>query len=231
MRLLRTMASPRSRGLFIVFEGLDRSGKSTQCSLLRDALKQKNHSVCEDIWRFPDRQTPIGKMISAYLSGATEGARVDDHALHLLFSANRWEKIASLEPILASGTHIVADRYAFSGVAYSVGAKALDWTWSLEADRGLPAPDLVIFLDIDPNLAAKRGQYGQEIYEKLSIQQAVADAFRKVADLVPSERWKRIAVEETMTMEEIHRKVLDAVDEKMDEVGLESRRYLWWDKL
>ena len=75
------------RGALIVFEGLDRCGKTSQCSRLLSSLERLGHSV--ESWRFPDRDTGVGQMISSYLSNQSQ---LDDHAIHLLFSANRWEK-------------------------------------------------------------------------------------------------------------------------------------------
>jgi dTMP kinase len=89
------------RGLFIVLEGLDRSGKSTQVDRLLDRLNRDgrravlqkfpgalaaSHHVGSSLT--PDRTTAIGKMIDAYLQSKSE---LDDRAIHLLFSANRWE--------------------------------------------------------------------------------------------------------------------------------------------
>ena len=72
---------------------------------------------------------------------------MNDQTIHLLFSANRWEASSSLESKLAAGTNLVCDRYAFSGVAFS-SAKGLDLDWCMSCDRGLPAPDAVIYLGI-----------------------------------------------------------------------------------
>lgn len=75
-------ASPNpKRGAFIVFEGVDRSGKTTQAKLLADRLQA--HHI-----RFPDRSTGIGSIIDRYLRKEVE---LEDHAVHLLYSANRWE--------------------------------------------------------------------------------------------------------------------------------------------
>jgi dTMP kinase len=85
------------RGAFIVLEGLDRSGKSTQVDRLIERLRSNGKEV--RLQKFPgmpslllinrtDRSTSIGKMIDAYLSSKTD---LEDHAIHLLFSANRWE--------------------------------------------------------------------------------------------------------------------------------------------
>lgn len=76
-----------SRGALVVLEGLDRSGKSSQCSRLVSYLE--GQGISAELWRFPDRSTNVGQMISAYL---TNTSQLDDHTIHLLFSANRWEK-------------------------------------------------------------------------------------------------------------------------------------------
>lgn len=76
-----------SRGSLIVLEVLDRSGKTSQCGNLLAYLQGKGFSV--EAWQFPDRSTSVGKMISAYLANESQ---LDDRTIHLLFSANRWEK-------------------------------------------------------------------------------------------------------------------------------------------
>ena len=82
-----TMAATK-RGAFILLEGLDRSGKSSQCKRLAEALRAGGTDVAEFV--FPDRTTGIGQMISSYLK---QDAELDDKAVHLLFAANRWEKV------------------------------------------------------------------------------------------------------------------------------------------
>jgi dTMP kinase len=67
----------------------------------------------------------MGKMISSYLSSQMD---LDDASIHLLFSANRWEKRALMEAKLRAGTTLVVDRYSYSGVAFSA-AKGLDLDW------------------------------------------------------------------------------------------------------
>jgi len=101
----------------------------------------------------------------------------------LLFSANRWEAAGGMLSALGRGQHLVVDRYAYSGVAFSgskvlpAGAAPLSLEWAGNSDRGLPAPDLVIFLDISLEAAAKRGSFGAERYETQEIQKRVREAF------------------------------------------------------
>lgn len=84
-RSMTTFANTKKRGAFIVFEGIDRCGKSTQSELLGKSLAN-----AENV-RFPDRTSCIGTLINSYLSSASD---MSDQTIHLLFSANRWEALA-----------------------------------------------------------------------------------------------------------------------------------------
>jgi dTMP kinase len=158
------------RGLFVVFEGLDRSGKTTQSARLARTL-----SNCIKL-NFPDRSTTVGGLINSYLQGASH---IEDHAVHLLFSANRWELNTQLTSLLDQGTNVVVDRYAYSGVSYSA-AKGLDAAWCKACDTGLLKPDLVIYLKMTPEEAASRGDYGAERYERLDFQRVVETQFNEM---------------------------------------------------
>jgi dTMP kinase len=179
------------RGAFIVLEGLDRSGKTTQVARLIARLNE-DADIDEDAvgMRFPDRTSPTGVVIDKYLRKQHDDAiTTDDHAMHLLFSANRWEQAHRIRnTLIIRGATIVCDRYAASGVAYS-SAKGLPLAWCMASDTGLPAPDLTIYLDIDPEQAATRAGFGQERHEQLLFQLQVADKFR--APLFTSNpRWR-----------------------------------------
>jgi len=159
------------RGQFFVFEGLDRSGKSTQSKRLHKHLEQ----AAPVQWMcFPDRSTPSGALIDLYLRKFIE---LSDEAVHRLFSANRWEAAQNIVAALNSGTSIVCDRYAFSGVAYS-SAKGLDFEWCQAPDLGLPVPDAVFFLHIDEKVGASRANFGDERYENATMQSTVRGQFK-----------------------------------------------------
>lgn len=171
-----TGAKNESRGALVVFEGLDRSGKTSQCGRMLSYLEGLGHSV--ELWQFPDRTTSVGQMISAYL---TNKSQLDDRTIHLLFSANRWEKRSMMETKLKAGTTLIVDRYSYSGVAFS-SAKGLDFEWCKAPEIGLIAPDLVVYLDIPPEKAAERGGYGGERYELLEFQRKVAQHYKLLED-------------------------------------------------
>lgn len=129
----------QQRGRLIVFEGLDRSGKSTQARRLVEALNSQQTPV--ELWKYPNRETKTGIIIDRYLRKELE---LGDHAIHLLFSANRWELDRKVQEKLGAGTWIVADRYAYSGVAYSAAKPGLDFDWCRQCDVGLVKPDLLV---------------------------------------------------------------------------------------
>lgn len=118
-------------------------------------------------------------MINSYLTGSVEQ---DDHSIHLLFSANRWEAIKGIERDISNGINVIIDRYSFSGAVYSAAKGnpdlSLDWAWYPEI--GLLKPDLLLFLDISPEDAAKRGNYGDERYETEKMQARVRTLFKEL---------------------------------------------------
>lgn len=118
-------------------------------------------------------------MLNNYLQTKGKGRNLDAQTLHLLFAANRWESANEIYKSLLSGQDVVLDRYAFSGIAYSV-AKGLDAGWCQGWEKFLPAPDVVFFLDIEPSVAAQRPGYGQERYERIEFQSRVRDAFHEL---------------------------------------------------
>uniref|UniRef100_A0A7S3D9T9 Thymidylate kinase n=1 Tax=Palpitomonas bilix TaxID=652834 RepID=A0A7S3D9T9_9EUKA len=181
------------RGALIVLEGVDRSGKSTQAKGLVQYIKERLGLEAE-LLRYPDRTTATGKVINEYLSST---ANLDDNAIHLLFAANRWEAKPEVAEKLQRGINLVVDRYSFSGVAYSA-AKGLSLEWCKHCEDGLIRPDVVIQLEIEAEVAAKRGEFGKERYEKLAFQKSVADTFKAFQSLP---YWK--VVDATLPMEKV----------------------------
>lgn len=127
----------------------------------------------------PDRTSPIGQIIDTYLKGKTT---TSDHSIHLLFSANRWELASTITAHITAGTTVIADRYIHSGMIYSAAKQnpALTLAWARTPDIGLPKPDVVVFLDLEPEKARERGGFGEEVYEKEEMQRRVRELFLRV---------------------------------------------------
>ncbi|XP_037763999.1 thymidylate kinase isoform X1 [Chelonia mydas] len=156
------------RGALVVLEGVDRTGKTTQSRRLVEALRESGHLA--ELLRFPDRTTEIGRLISSYLENKSN---LEDHTVHLLFSANRWEQVPLIKEKLNQGITLVVDRYAFSGVAFTSAKENFSLDWCKQPDVGLPKPDLILFLQLSTLEAAKRGDFGNERYENSSFQEKV----------------------------------------------------------
>lgn len=195
-----------------MFEGLDRCGKSTQAQLLHSALEGAK------LVRFPDRTTPIGKVIDDYLNRRIE---LNDQAIHLLFSANRWEVSDSIIKALKEGKTVIVDRYVFSGIFFSC-AKGLGRDWCYAPDEGLPAPDLVIYLDLSPAEAKKRGGYGKERYEKTEFQDKVRSFYDRLSRASPL--WKTL--DASRPKDQLHEEIKKLVFDTIHQVRDEPLRYI-----
>ncbi|XP_068599145.1 thymidylate kinase [Brachionichthys hirsutus] len=197
-----------TRGALIVLEGVDKAGKTTQCRKLVQALQQSGRPA--EMMRFPDRTTTIGQLISAYLEKRSD---LEDHTVHLLFSANRWELVPVMKKKLAQGTTLVIDRYAFSGVAFTSAKPGFSLDWCKNPDVGLPNPDLVMFLQLSPAEAALRGQFGEERYETGVFQRAVLQKFEQLTK-DPSVNWQ--VIDAARSVEDVHKDIathsLNAID-------------------
>uniref|UniRef100_G3TLN9 Thymidylate kinase n=1 Tax=Loxodonta africana TaxID=9785 RepID=G3TLN9_LOXAF len=163
------------RGALIVLEGVDRAGKSTQSRKLVAALCAAGHRA--ELLRFPERSTEIGKLLNSYLEKKNE---VEDHSVHLLFSANRWEQVPLIRNKLDQGVTLIVDRYAFSGVAFTAAKENFSVDWCKQPDVGLPRPDLVLFLQLQLADAARRGGFGQERYEDRAFQERALHCFQQL---------------------------------------------------
>jgi dTMP kinase len=166
----------RSRGRLVAIEGIDQAGKKTQTQLLAKDLRRRGYPV--SVWEFPDYSTRLGRQLKSYLAG--EG-RLDLHAVHLLYSANRWEVAEKLEREIRGGANVVVNRYWPSNLAYGI-AHGLPADWLVCLDRGLPKPDLVIVLDISPRTSLKRKRKGRDVHEgDLVYLRKVRNAYLRLA--------------------------------------------------
>jgi dTMP kinase len=158
--------------MLIAFEGLDQSGKQTQAEGLRDFVVSRGRAC--HLLSFPDYETPIGREIAAALHGDRDYA---PDTLQLLYIANRYEKRATMEGILAAGDVIVCDRYMASSIAYGE-AQGLDARWLTDTQRFLPRPALTIVLDIAPETAVRRKSTNRDRYERdLDLLARVRDSY------------------------------------------------------
>jgi dTMP kinase len=195
------------RGLFVTFEGIDRSGKTTQARLLCEALGEDALGVREP------GGTVAGERVRAILKDPAVPLTPEGEAL--LFAAARAELVADvILPALALGRVVVSDRFLDSSLAYQGGARGLgiDDVERVNrfATRGL-RPDLTFLLDLPVGVAAARGGQGDRFEDEGSeLQEAVLSAYEHLIEADP-ERWRRI--DAARPPEDVHVEVLANVED------------------
>lgn len=172
----------RRRGRFLVLEGLDGAGTTTQAAILAKRLAAMGRRV--HLTSEPSRG-PLGRLVRRVLKGAVAGGGgrpLDQRALALLFAADRLDHVAGeVAPRLAAGVDVVSDRYALSSLAYQSAATG-DLGWVEALNRKAPAPDLTIFLEVRPAVALRRrfaASAQRDLYEVPAFQRRVAAAYRR----------------------------------------------------
>jgi dTMP kinase len=200
-------------GLFVTFEGIDRSGKTTQARMLVEALGDEAVAVREP------GGTEVGERLRDLLKD--QSLEIAPEAEALLFAAARAELVAQvIRPALESGKVVVSDRFldsslAYQGVARGLGVDDVEQINSF-ATGGL-MPDLTFLLSIDPSRAAERaGQLDRFEDEGDSLQRAVFDAYRELAAADPG-RWQ--IVDADRSSDRVHADVLAAVQRARDAAG------------
>ena len=198
-----------TRGRFIVFEGGEGCGKSTQAQL----LAQHYGAV---LTRQPGG-TELGARIRELLLSSADGpagSPMDDRAEALLMAADRAQHVAEVvEPALVAGRDVVCDRYIGSTIAYQGYGRGLDVD-IVRAVSGWAAgglwPDVVVLLDVPDHVAAARIGAARDRIEAAGgeFHRRVADGFRAQADDEP-DTW--VVVDGEGTVDEVHERVLGAV--------------------
>ena len=194
------------RGLFVTFEGIDRSGKTTQARLLVQALGPDALGVREP------GGTEVGELVRDVLKDPAVELGPEGEAL--LFAAARAELVAQvIRPALEQGRVVVSDRFLDSSLAYQGAARGLGME---EVERlnafatGGLAPDLTFLLAIDPAAAEARGGHSDRFEDEgRGLQQRVLAAYEELAVSEPR-RWRRI--EADRPPEQVHAEVLGEVE-------------------
>ncbi len=156
-----------SRPLFIVFEGIDGSGKSTQLKLLCQRLAAFGR---KPIATAEPTDSATGKMLRAALSGNDPRTAAEMAALFTLDRIHHNQAENGIEKNLAAGFDVISDRYYYSSLAYQGSLTDYEWVRRMNCDcPEIRHPDLCIFLDMSPKAALARiGSRGEatEIYEE-----------------------------------------------------------------
>lgn len=201
--------------MFIVLEGIDGAGTTTQVDRLAANLRANGrscHTTCEPSGR------PIGKLIRQALQRdivLPDGQTLDPVSLALLFAADRMDHVrAEVEPALDRGDVVISDRYVHSSLAYQ--GTTLDMRWIDAINAQARTADLVIWLDVPVEICmsrmAQRDQV-REIYETADVLRRVQQAYERAMRIRP-ERVRRI--DGTGSQEDVAHRIWHVVTSQWD---------------
>ena len=195
--------------MFITFEGIDRSGKTTQARMLANTLGDQALLVREP------GGTPAGERIRELVKDPE--VELTPMAETLLFGAARAELVGRvIRPALAEGKTVISDRYFDSTIAYQGGARGLGIERVEELNRWLTDelwPDVTFLLDVAPGVAGeRRGEDDRFEAEGEGLQRAVADAYHELAERHPH---RYVRIDAAQPKAHVHERVM---------AELESRR-------
>jgi len=182
-------------GLFIVFEGIDGAGTTTQAARYASYLRSKKRLA--HVTREPS-SGPIGSLLRLVLTQRlTMPSHHRDSAMALLFAADRIDHIQSdIAPHLRDGYVVISDRYELSSIIYqSLGveddtARREFIKWIRECNRYALRPNVTLVVDVDPETAAQRRRArggASELFEEPEFQARFARAYLRAEEIMPDD--------------------------------------------
>jgi dTMP kinase len=197
------------RGRIITIEGVDAVGKHTQSLLLETWFNNRGLRVTS--FSFPDYETPIGKEIKAFLAGRRD---FQTEVRHMLFAANRWEKVSLIRKSQLENDIVIVNRYTESNLAYGL-ANGLRLEWLAALEEGIPKSDLVLVLDAPSKGLLSRRPGPKDSYERNSELQVRVQTIYK--ELAPKFGW--MTIDGSGSVRSVHDSILEAVKK----AGADSR--------
>ena len=164
------------KGTFICVEGLDGCGKTTQAKILVKKLKNSYNAL----YTAEPSRGKVGTYIrTSYLYSEK---RLSSVLEALLFAADRIEHLeTAVLPALNKGRLVISDRYVYSSLAYQ-GAAGLSLEWIEKINEHALAPDLAVFIDVDPEVVMSRLKPHKSVMENLETQQKVREIYLKFVE-------------------------------------------------
>jgi len=202
-------------GKFIVFEGVDGSGTTTQIKRAAAWLRERGIDVVETA---EPTGGAVGKTIRQALSRQMpghEGCEIAPELFALLFAADRLDHMtATVEPALKAGRWVLSDRSYLSSFVYQSIDGDLDWVRSL--NRHARRADLTLLLDLDAATAYERLAHtrdNHEVFETTERMTVIRDTYLKIAGLLQSEGERIDVIDAARPIEEVAGRVREALTE------------------
>jgi len=196
------------KGKFIVFEGIDGAGLTTQSKLLEEYLKGKKYDVV--LTKEPTNNL-IGGLIRAALKKEWS---TSNRTLQLLFSADRAHHLEKeIFPALESGKIVISDRYFISTIAY--GMVELEKDWLKELNSRFILPDIIFIIDVPAEVAIERiksSRFGFELFEERERLEKIRNNFIELS----KEYENCFVIDGSKSIEDVHNEIVKITKEKLN---------------
>jgi len=195
------------KGKFIVFEGIDGAGLTTQAELLEKHLKNKKYEVVLT-------KEPTNNLIGGIIRAALKKEWItSNRTLQLLFSADRAHHLEKeIIPALENGKIVISDRYFISTIAYGMIGLEKDWLKALNSKFLLP--DIIFIIDVPVEVSIERikaNRFGFELFEEKKKLEKIRNNFLEL-----SKEYKNcFVINENRSIEEVHKEIVKIVEEKL----------------
>ena len=201
------------RGKFIVFEGIDGAGKTTQINLLANYLREQGRAV---YCTAEPTESVSGGLLRDALSGASRRTICEMAAMFVFDRINHnVNPVNGIQKMLADGFDVICDRYYYSSLAYQGSGTDPEWVSNMNLNcPEIMRPDVCIFLDLTPEQSMariNRNRATQEIYENEEKLTQVRNQFYRVLDQL-RERDNIQIVDAYRSVEEIHASIVELLN-------------------
>jgi dTMP kinase len=202
---------------FIVLEGLDGAGTTTQAAMLQDHFaKLKMDSF---LTREPT-DGPIGKLVREVLSGRLMRHRLAEREMALLFAADRLEHARLVESKLLTGSHVVCDRYIFSSFAYQTLDPSISAEWVTSINIGFAKPHITVFLSVPVDECLRRISKRNEnptVYEKKDFLETIERNYRLLSPYYRENVGPLFVIDGTLTPDKVHTEIMKTLESHLGE--------------
>ena len=195
----------RKNGLFVVYEGIDGTGKSSLISMAKDVLETQGYTLT--ILKEPTNETEAGKKIrESYVTGRVPF----EEELQWFIDDREWNVTNNIKPALEAKHIVLVDRYFFSTACYQGVRNNNDWSSILKMNREkFPEPDLTIVIDVEPEVALERitkERVKENTFEAIENLRNVRNLFLEVVNNDPIGNY--LLIDGSETLEEISDEIL-----------------------
>ncbi|UCH84155.1 MAG: dTMP kinase [Candidatus Latescibacterota bacterium] len=209
----------KKRGLFVVIEGIDGAGTTTQAKMLHAYLENRG---VESVLTNEPTDEPVGKLIRDSLSGRIISPKTNkrigfsEKALCLLFAADRIEHSASIEAARDRGTAVICDRYILSSIAYQSLDPAIKPKRVIEVNKGCSIPDMTFLLKVPVKECLKRLKNRKDVptvYEKKKLLESIDRNYENARRRYRDTFGPVVAIDGTASQGDVHRAIIDGLGE------------------